>query len=120
MSRCSAGSIVSCNCPVNPGADGIKCAVCEVVLCKKHAGPAGMDLGACENCLRDCESCGQTFPANVGEEIGNTFLCRTCLRGEAVIRVELSPRDVLSLPRFPNELHLPTIPVYEERLETIA
>jgi len=68
---------------------------------------------------RQCAGCLQRKPKAWMREVGGDWLCRTCLDGIAVIAVELGPLDVCKLPQFDVELRLPSVPIFEERNQTV-
>lgn len=85
-----------CGMPIDPG--GFVCVVCGDLLCKRHAGLCA-DLKCCENCSAQCASCTCVLPANQGADVGDEWLCSTCLNGAAVLNVELGPLDIELLGR---------------------
>lgn len=87
MTRCC---VQFCGDPVRDA--GFVCVVCGGGYCAYHAGRCcAADIECCDNCQRQCCSCGIVGPANQGADLREMdWLCSTCLAGDIVIAVELA------------------------------
>lgn len=116
MLRCQAeiARDLPCNDPI--GKLGYVCVVCGTSACNRHSADCERELKCCQNCMRECCGCGEIRPANDGCDESNDFLCSKCVRGLAVLRVELTKLPLAYLPQYLVELGVPEREVAELHL----